>query len=113
MDIQLRALADGTRREILALAAMGELSANQIAERFPISRPAISQHLKVLREAGLIVVRPKGTQRLYRTDRLALDGLIRELGQFWDDRLLRLKLAAEAAEWVSPDDCTRSDPGEG
>ncbi|MSO71822.1 MAG: ArsR family transcriptional regulator [Alphaproteobacteria bacterium] len=101
MDAQLRALADGTRREILALAALGELSANQIAEHFPISRPAVSQHLKVLRDVGLLVVRSQGTQRLYRTDRSGLDALLRDLGSFWDERLLRLKLAAEAAEWQS------------
>jgi DNA-binding transcriptional ArsR family regulator len=107
MDAQLRALADGTRREILALTALRELSANQIAERFPISRPAVSQHLKVLRDVGLLVVRSQGTRRLYRTDRAALDALLRALGSFWEERLLRLKLAAEAAEWHSPDDSQR------
>lgn len=104
MDLQLRALADATRREILALAVGREVTASEIAGRFPVSRPAISQHLKVLREAGLIRVRPDGTKRLYRTDEAALASLAQFLGDFWNDRLLRLKLAAEAAEWVSPPD---------
>ncbi len=100
--MQLRALADGTRREILALALGQELTASEIAGHFPVSRPAISQHLKVLREAGLIGVRPVGTRRLYRTERAAIQSLAQFLAEFWDDRLLRLKLAAEAAEWNWP-----------
>ena len=72
----LAALADPTRRELLALlAAGGERSAGDLAGRFPVSRPAISRHLRVLREAGLVHARTEGKRRLYRLD----PGPLREL----------------------------------
>src|SRR5215211_5357943 len=61
----LGALADPTRRELVGLLALGELAAGELAERFPVSRPAISRHLRVLREAGLVNVRTEGRRRLY------------------------------------------------
>src|SRR3954451_16303425 len=64
----LAALADPTRREIIALLAAGERGAGQVAERFPVSRPAISRHLRVLREAGLVRVRVEGQRRVYALD---------------------------------------------
>jgi DNA-binding transcriptional ArsR family regulator len=64
----LAALADPTRRELVELLAGGEVSAGELAERFPISRPAISRHLRVLREAGLVQVRTEGRHRLYALD---------------------------------------------
>ena len=60
----LAALADPTRREVLALLARGELAAGEVAERFPVSRPAITRHLRVLREAGLVRSRVEGRRRL-------------------------------------------------
>src|ERR1700712_2084319 len=64
----LAALADPTRREIVALLAGGEQRAGEVAERFPVSRPAISRHLRVLRESGLVRVRVEGKRRLYALD---------------------------------------------
>jgi DNA-binding transcriptional ArsR family regulator len=64
----LAALADATRREIVALLAGGERAAGELADRFPVSRPAISRHLRVLREAGLVRARTEGKRRLYRLD---------------------------------------------
>ena len=64
----LAALADPTRRELVQLLAAGELAAGDIADRFPVSRPAISRHLRVLREAGLVRARSDGRQRLYALD---------------------------------------------
>ena len=64
----LAALADPTRRGLVALLAHGELAAGALAERFPVSRPAISRHLRVLREAGLVRSRIQGRRRLYALD---------------------------------------------
>src|SRR3954454_8388292 len=95
MDLEARALAAPRRREILVLVRDNELSAGEIASRFDVSRPAISQHLAALREAGLLSERREGTRRLYRTQPEALGGLRDFLNGFWTDRLERLKLAAE------------------
>lgn len=94
----LRALADGTRRQILALVWRQERTAGEIAARFAMTRSAVSQHLTVLRDSNLISVRPKGTQRLYRADRQAVARLRAELGAFWDNRLAQLRDIAEASE---------------
>ena len=98
MDIVLRALADGTRREILALVWRDERTSGEIAAKFAMTRPAVSQHLAVLRESNLVLVRPEGTRRLYRANRRAVARLRAELGAFWDDRLAQLREVAEAAE---------------
>jgi len=95
MDRVARALAAPRRREILSLVRDDELSAGEIASRFDVSRPAISQHLSALREAGLLSERRDGTRRLYRAQPEALAGLRDFLNEFWTDRLERLKLAAE------------------
>jgi len=95
MDLVARALAAPRRREILTLVRDGELSAGEIASHFDVSRPAISQHLAALREAGLLDERRDGTRRLYRAQPEALAGLRDFLNDFWTDRLERLKLAAE------------------
>lgn len=95
MDLVARALAAPRRREILTLVRDDELSAGEIASRFDVSRPAISQHLSALREAGLISERREGTRRLYRAQPEALGGLRDFLNEFWTDRLERLRLAAE------------------
>jgi DNA-binding transcriptional ArsR family regulator len=77
----LGALADPIRREVVDLLAGGEISAGDLAGRFPVSRPAISRHLRVLREAGLVRVRTEGRRRLYALDPAPL----RELDS-WLDR---------------------------
>ena len=95
VDHVARAIAAPRRREILALVRDEELSAGEIASRFDVSRPAISQHLAALREAGLLSERRQGTSRLYRAQPEALAGLRDFLNEFWTDRLERLRLAAE------------------
>lgn len=95
MDLVARAIAAPRRREILSLVRDDELSAGEIAARFDVSRPAISQHLTALREAGLLSERREGTRRLYRAQPEALAGLRDFLNEFWTDRLERLRLAAE------------------
>src|SRR3712207_1994930 len=64
----LAALADHVRRELVALLAHGEVAAGDLADRFPVSRPAVSRHLRVLREAGLVTSRAEGKRRLYALD---------------------------------------------
>jgi DNA-binding transcriptional ArsR family regulator len=95
LDLVARALAAPRRREILTLVRDDELSAGEIASRFDVSRPAVSQHLTALREAGLLSERRDGTRRLYRAQPEALAGLRDFLNEFWTDRLERLRLAAE------------------
>ncbi len=90
------ALAEPTRREILRVLARDELRAGDIAARFPHSRPAISKHLRVLREAGLVAERRAGTQRIYRVRPEGLDALRDQLESFWDDGLRDIKARAEA-----------------
>lgn len=95
MDEGLRAIADTTRRRILRLVWSEELTAGEIAAKFDISRPAVSQHLAVLLEAGLVEVRREGTRRYYSTRRKSLQALRAFLEEFWDESLARLKQEAE------------------
>jgi DNA-binding transcriptional ArsR family regulator len=95
IDSAVRALAEPRRREILSIVRDDELSAGEIASRFDVSRPAISQHLTVLRDAGLLSERREGTRRIYRARPEGLADLREFLEGFWSDRLERLKLAAE------------------
>jgi DNA-binding transcriptional ArsR family regulator len=95
VDAVARAIAEPRRRQILALVRDEERSAGEIAAGFEVSRPAISQHLTVLREAGLLSERRQGTSRLYRARPEGLAGLRDFMNDFWTDRLERLKLAAE------------------
>ncbi|WP_426563718.1 ArsR/SmtB family transcription factor [Angustibacter sp. McL0619] len=84
------ALADDTRRQIVELLAHGDQPAGAIAERFTVSRPAVSRHLRVLREAGLVQVEPRGTQRVYALTRERFDELadwLDDVRRFWDQRL--------------------------
>ena len=98
MDVALRAIADPRRREILALVRERELAAGEIAARFDVTRPAISQHLAVLREAGLVTERRAGTRRLYRARPSGTAEVRAWLEDFWDDGLARLRAAAEQEE---------------
>lgn len=95
IDSAVRAIAEPRRREILSLVRETELSAGEIASRFDVTRPAISQHLTVLRDAGLLSERREGTRRLYRARPEGMTELREFLDDFWSDRLERLKLAAE------------------
>src|SRR5262245_61745708 len=98
IDLVLQAIAEPRRREILRLIQGAELSSGEIAAHFDVTRPAISQHLQVLASAGLVSVRREGTRRLYQARPEGLGELRRFLEEFWDDRLERLKQAAEAEE---------------
>src|SRR3954447_11071063 len=95
IDSAVRAIAEPRRREILSLVRDDELSAGEIASRFDVTRPAISQHISVLRDAGLLDERRDGTRRLYRARPEGMAELREFLDDFWADRLERLKLAAE------------------
>jgi DNA-binding transcriptional ArsR family regulator len=92
----LRAIAEPRRQEILRLVWSRERAAGEIASRFAISRPAISKHLRVLREAGLVEERRLGTQRLYRARPVRLAEARRVLESFWDEGLTAIKRDAEA-----------------
>ena len=96
MDRALRALADGTRRQILGLVWHNERTAGEIASEFAMTRPAISQHLTVLRESELVLVRSAGVRRYYRANPRAIARLRAEFAACWDDSLVGLKSAAEA-----------------
>jgi DNA-binding transcriptional ArsR family regulator len=95
MDAALRALVGPKRREILRLVLDRELTAGEIASRFDVTRPAISQHLGVLKEAGLLAERREGTRRLYRARPEGLAEVRAYLDEFWGGRLERLRIAAE------------------
>jgi DNA-binding transcriptional ArsR family regulator len=98
MEEAIRAIAEPNRRRILELVTAKELSAGEIASRFEITRPAVSQHLGVLREAGLVSERREGTRRLYSLRPEGFDDLKSFLEAFWDEGLERLKEAAELEE---------------
>ena len=95
MDAALKAIAEPRRRAILALVRGRELAAGEIAANFDVTRPAVSQHLNVLKEAGLVNERRNGTRRLYRARPEGLAELKQFLEGFWDARLAALKEAAE------------------
>ena len=94
----MRAIVEPRRRDILRLIQEVELPAGGIASHFDVTRPAISQHLKVLTTAGLVSVRTQGTRRLYRARPEGLAELRSFLEEFWGDRLQALAEAAEAEE---------------
>ena len=98
MDTALHALAEPRRRAILNIVRDDEKAAGEIAAYFDVTRPAISQHLKVLREAGLLDERRDGTRRLYRARRDGMREVREYLETFCSDRLLDLKRVAEQEE---------------
>ena len=98
MDDTLRAIAEPRRREILRLVSHEEHSVGEIASHFDVTRPAISQHLRVLEDAGLVTLRREGRRSMYRARRGAFDELRAYLAAFWDVELAGLKRAAERAE---------------
>jgi DNA-binding transcriptional ArsR family regulator len=106
MEAALRAIADPRRRRILSLVRADELSAGEIARQFDVSWPAISQHLTVLKDAGLVSERRAGTRRLYRARPEGLSELMVFLEGFWDERLAVLKREAERQE-VADDGTSR------
>jgi DNA-binding transcriptional ArsR family regulator len=89
------ALADPTRRAVLERLRGGGLSVAQIANGMPVSRPAVSQHLKVLKAAGLVADEPQGARRVYHIDPAGLGAIRAWLDQFWDVALDAFKAEAE------------------
>jgi DNA-binding transcriptional ArsR family regulator len=98
MEAALKAIAEPRRREILRLVRDKERTAGEIAEKFDITRPAISQHLAVLKEAGLVSERRDGTRRFYVVRPEGLRDVQKFIEEFWDANLRRLKAAAEWEE---------------
>jgi DNA-binding transcriptional ArsR family regulator len=98
VEAALKAIAAPRRRQILTLVREDELSAGEIASHFDVTRPAVSQHLNVLKEAGLVSERRNGTRRLYRARPEGLGEIKDFLEEFWDVRLGALKREAEKEE---------------
>jgi DNA-binding transcriptional ArsR family regulator len=98
VEATLKAIAAPRRRRILMLVRDGELTAGEIASHFEVTRPAISQHLNVLKEAGLVSERRNGTRRLYRARPEGLAEVKEFLEEYWDVRLQALKREAEKEE---------------
>jgi DNA-binding transcriptional ArsR family regulator len=89
------ALADPTRRAIFERLADGPCAVGELARELPVSRPAVSQHLKVLKEAGLAIDRPAGNRRIYQLDPDGVGALRAYLDQFWNRSLAAFKAAVE------------------
>lgn len=94
----IEALADGTRRQIFERLVKGPTAVGQLAAGLPVSRPAVSQHLRVLKEAGLVSESRQGTRRFYRIEREGLAALRAYFERFWDVALDEFKQAAEQKE---------------
>jgi DNA-binding transcriptional ArsR family regulator len=90
-------LGDPTRRAIFELLARRPSSVGELADQLPISRPAVSQHLRVLKEGGLVTSRPEGTRRVYRLNPEGVTALRAYLDGVWDQALTAFQKAAEAA----------------
>jgi len=89
------ALGDPHRRALVELLRSGDRSVRELADELPISRPAVSRHLRVLKEAGLVTDRAQGTRRLYRLHDEGIDAVRAYLTEVWGDAAARFRLAAE------------------
>ncbi|WP_298259267.1 metalloregulator ArsR/SmtB family transcription factor [Bradyrhizobium sp.] len=92
------ALADPTRRAIFERLAVGPRAVGELADGMPVSRPAVSQHLKVLKEAGLVTDRPEGARRVYQIDPAGLGQIRAWLDRFWNTALESFKAEVEREE---------------
>ena len=99
----LGVLGDPTRRQIFELLAAGPLSVGELAQRLPVSRPAVSQHLRALKEAGLVVDRAAGTRRIYQVDPTGVAGLRAYLDEIWGTALTAFQQAVDATEAQPPE----------
>src|SRR2546430_10793153 len=99
-DTAMQALGDPTRRAVFGQLRSGPRSVGELAEAMPVSRPAVSQHLRVLKGAGLVTDEQQGTRRLYRIERDGLEALRAWFDSFWDAVLAELNAAAEGEEKV-------------
>jgi DNA-binding transcriptional ArsR family regulator len=89
------ALGDAHRREILRLLSHEDLAVGQIADALPISRPAVSRHLRLLKDAGMVAERAEGTRRIYRLEQEGVDAVRAWLETVWGEAAARFRLAAE------------------
>ncbi len=96
VDQLLDALGDPTRRTVFTRLRAGPRSVGELADGLAVSRSAVSQHLRILKDVGLVFDRPEGTRRVYAIDRCALEALRDWLDGFWDDALAAFRSAAEA-----------------
>ena len=94
-NAQLAALADPTRRAIFERLAAAPAAVGVLADGLPVSRPAVSQHLRVLRDAGLVSERAEGSRRIYRINPAGIASLRAYLDRFWDGALEAFRAAAE------------------
>jgi DNA-binding transcriptional ArsR family regulator len=94
----LAVLHDPTRRRVLELLRDGERSVRELTDQTTVTQPAVSQHLRVLREAGLVVARPEGTRRMYRVDPSGLSAVRAWVDSFWDDALAAFVAHAEGED---------------
>ena len=108
MEEALKAIAEPHRRQILRLVWKQELCAGDVASQFDLTRPAVSIHLRVLKNAGLLAERRQGTRRFYRARPEGLAGLRAFLDEFWADSLEQLKSVAEKEEGKSRRHARRS-----
>lgn len=97
-DPVFRALADRTRREIVEVLGAGPKAVHDLAGRFEMSRPAVSKHLRILREAGLVSLEPSGKENLYRLEPGPMAEVIGWMNRHWSARLSGLKALAEAKQ---------------
>ena len=102
-SVAFAALADPTRREIFERLARAPRAVGELASELPVSRPAVSQHLKVLKDAGLVVHRTKGTRNVYEIDPNGLGELRAWLDQFWAEALDAFKAEVEKPEPTGPE----------
>ena len=100
----LAALGDPTRRAIFELLAEGPTPVGELAARLPVSRPAVSQHLRVLKDARLVRDRAVGNRRLYQLDPDGVAGIRAYLDRFWDQALADFKAAAEGSDMRDKED---------
>jgi DNA-binding transcriptional ArsR family regulator len=103
------ALGHSTRRAIVERLLQGPLPVGELARDFPMSRPAISQHLRVLKRAKLVVDRPVGNRRVYAIDPEGVDALRNYFERFWDHALIAFKRAAEASAAQKPHSMSKED----
>ena len=110
LDVAWTALADGTRRSIIRRLADGPLAVSALAAELPVTRSAVSQHLKVLKEAGLVTERAAGTRRIYRVDPRGVAALRDELDGFWRSALSRYADIVESSVAAGADSTAERPP---
>ena len=100
-DLAFAALGDPTRRKIFERLSEHPSAVGELAARLPVTRPAVSQHLRVLKDAGLVIDEPDGARRIYRVDPAGIGELRDYFAGFWDRALLAFKIAAEQRKETS------------